>query len=37
MSVHKTPPPPEVLSLREYIEDALRLDDGKLPKVRYRH
>lgn len=32
MSVHKTPPPPEVLSLREYMEDALRLDDGKLPK-----
>ena len=32
MSVHKTPPPPEILSLREYTEDALRLDDGKLPK-----
>ena len=32
MSVHKTPPPPEILSLREYMEDALRLDDGKLPK-----
>ena len=32
MSVHKTPPPPEVLSLREYMEDALRRDDGKLPK-----
>jgi len=31
ISVHKTPPPPEVLSLREYMEDALRLDDGKLP------
>jgi Ser/Thr protein kinase RdoA (MazF antagonist) len=31
ISVHKTPPPPEVLSLREYLEDALRLDDGKLP------
>jgi aminoglycoside phosphotransferase (APT) family kinase protein len=32
MSVHKTPPPPEVLSLREHMADALRLDDGKLPK-----
>jgi aminoglycoside phosphotransferase (APT) family kinase protein len=32
MSVHTTPPPQEVLSLREYMEDALRLDDGKLPK-----
>ena len=25
MSVHKTPPPPEVLSMREYMEDSLRL------------
>jgi Ser/Thr protein kinase RdoA (MazF antagonist) len=32
MFVHKTPPPPEVLSMREYMEDALRLDDGKVPK-----
>src|SRR6266536_1781087 len=32
MSVHKTPPPPEVLSMREYMEDSLRLDDGKIPK-----
>ena len=30
MSIHKTPPPPVVLSLREHMEDALRLDDGKL-------
>jgi aminoglycoside phosphotransferase (APT) family kinase protein len=32
MSIHKTPPPPEVLSMRDYMEDVLRLDDGKLPK-----
>ena len=32
MSVHKTPPPPEVLSLRDYMDGSLRLDDGKLPK-----
>src|ERR1700704_6741888 len=32
MSVHKTPPPPEVLSLREYMEAELRHDDGKVPK-----
>jgi Ser/Thr protein kinase RdoA (MazF antagonist) len=32
MSVHDTPPPPEVPSLRAHIEDALRRDDGKLPK-----
>jgi tRNA A-37 threonylcarbamoyl transferase component Bud32 len=32
MSIHKTPPPPEVLSMREYMEGSLRLDDGKLPK-----
>jgi Ser/Thr protein kinase RdoA (MazF antagonist) len=31
MSIHKTPPP-EVLSLRDYMEDSLRFDDGKLPK-----
>src|ERR1700759_3052340 len=32
MSVHKTPTPPEVLSLREYMESELRHDDGKVPK-----
>src|SRR3954453_13605183 len=32
MSVHKTPPPPEVLSPREYMEAELRHDDGKVPK-----
>ena len=32
MSVHKTPPPPKVLSLREYMEAELRHDDGKVPK-----
>ena len=32
MSIHKTPPPPEVLSMRDYMESQLRLDDGKLPK-----
>ena len=32
MSIHKTPPPPEVLSLRDYMEAELRHDDGKLPK-----
>jgi Ser/Thr protein kinase RdoA (MazF antagonist) len=32
MSVHKTPPPPAVLSLRDYMEGSLRLDDGKVPK-----
>jgi aminoglycoside phosphotransferase (APT) family kinase protein len=32
MSVHKTPPPPEVLSLRDYMEGWLRLDGGLLPK-----
>src|SRR3954468_6650400 len=32
MSVHKPPAPPQALSLRAYMEDALRLDDGKLPK-----
>ena len=30
MSIHKTPPPPEVLSMREYMEDQLGHDDGKL-------
>jgi tRNA A-37 threonylcarbamoyl transferase component Bud32 len=32
MSVHKTPPPPEVLSMRDYMEGSLQLDDGKVPK-----
>jgi tRNA A-37 threonylcarbamoyl transferase component Bud32 len=32
MSIHKTPPPPVVLSLREYMEGSLQLDDGKIPK-----
>ena len=32
MSVHKTPPPPEVLSLRDYMDGSLRLDGGLLPK-----
>src|ERR1043166_2832891 len=32
MSVHKTPPPPEVISVREYMEHELRFDDGKVPK-----
>jgi len=32
MSVHKTPPPPEVLSMREHMERELRHDDGKIPK-----
>jgi aminoglycoside phosphotransferase (APT) family kinase protein len=32
MSIHKTPPPREVLSMRDYMESSLRLDDGKLPK-----
>jgi aminoglycoside phosphotransferase (APT) family kinase protein len=32
MSVHNTPTPPEVLSLRQYMETELRHDDGKIPK-----
>ena len=32
MSIHKTTPPPEVLSMRDYMESQLRLDDGKIPK-----
>ena len=32
MSIHKAPPPPEVLSMREYMESELRYDDGKVPK-----
>src|SRR4051812_22191092 len=32
MSLHKTPLPPEVLSMREYMESELRHDDGKVPK-----
>ncbi len=32
MSIHKTPPPPEVPSMRDYMEGELAFDDGKLPK-----
>ena len=32
MSVHKTPPPPDVLSLRDWMDGALRLSGGTLPK-----
>lgn len=32
MSLHKTSPPPEVLSMGEYMESELRHDDGKVPK-----
>jgi aminoglycoside phosphotransferase (APT) family kinase protein len=32
MSLHKTPPPPEVLSMRDHMESRLRHDDGKIPK-----
>jgi aminoglycoside phosphotransferase (APT) family kinase protein len=32
LSLHKTSPPPEVLSMREYMESELRHDDGKVPK-----
>jgi aminoglycoside phosphotransferase (APT) family kinase protein len=32
MSLHKTPPPPEVPSMRECMEARLDHDDGKLPK-----
>ena len=32
MSIHKTTPPPAVLSMRDYMEDSLRLGRGKLPK-----
>jgi hypothetical protein len=32
MSLHKTSPPPEVLSMREYMESELRHDNGKVPK-----
>jgi Ser/Thr protein kinase RdoA (MazF antagonist) len=32
MSIHKTPAPPEVLSLRDYMDSSLRLDGGLLPK-----
>lgn len=32
MSVHKSPLPPEVLSMRQYMKAQLRHDDGKLPK-----
>lgn len=32
MSVHKTQPPPEVVSMREYMEDELRHKGDKVPK-----
>jgi Ser/Thr protein kinase RdoA (MazF antagonist) len=32
MSVHKTPPPPEVLVLRDWMNASLRLSGGMLPK-----
>ncbi|MEH2489437.1 aminoglycoside phosphotransferase family protein [Bradyrhizobium sp. AZCC 2230] len=32
MSVHKTPLPPEVISIRDYMENELQADDGKVPK-----
>jgi Ser/Thr protein kinase RdoA (MazF antagonist) len=32
IAVHKTPPPPEVLSLRDYMDAALRLSGGRLPE-----
>ncbi|MDN4988043.1 aminoglycoside phosphotransferase family protein [Bradyrhizobium arachidis] len=32
ISLHKTSLPPEVLSMREYMESELRHDDGKVPK-----
>jgi Ser/Thr protein kinase RdoA (MazF antagonist) len=32
MSVHKTPAPPEVISIRDYMENELGADDGKVPK-----
>jgi len=31
-SVHKTPPPPDVLSLRDYMDASLRLSGGRLPE-----
>src|SRR5262245_47819959 len=32
ISVHRTSPPPEVLSMREHMERELKYDDGKIPK-----
>jgi aminoglycoside phosphotransferase (APT) family kinase protein len=32
MSVHKTPPPPDVISLHDYMDASLRHDGGTLPK-----
>jgi hypothetical protein len=32
MSVHKTPPPPDVLLLRDHVKGSLRLNGGTLPK-----
>lgn len=31
LSVHDTPPPPEALSLRDYMEASLKVSDGALP------
>src|SRR4051794_15013484 len=32
LAVHSTPPPPEVLPMREYMERSLRLPDGRIPE-----
>jgi len=32
LSVHKTPPPPDVLFLRDLMDGSLRLSDGIVPK-----
>jgi Ser/Thr protein kinase RdoA (MazF antagonist) len=32
LAVHKTPPPPDVLPLRDWMDGTLRLSDGMLPK-----
>ena len=32
LAVHKTPPPPDVLLLRDWMDDSLRLSGGMLPK-----
>ncbi len=32
LAVHKTPPPPDVLPLRDHMEGSLRLNGGTLPK-----
>ena len=33
ISVHKTPPPPDVLSLRDWMDDALRDSGGRIPST----